>query len=343
MTRLIDDVFSQPAILRRAIDSLSTQLLAAAPWRAALRDGQITRVVFTAMGGSFSAVFPAMLKLIAHGIEVFAVESSELLYDYRHLLHDRTLVIAVSQSGESVEVVKLFDAVIGQRPVIGVTNTPGSSLARRSQLALFIGAGEENAVSTKTYTCTLTALDLLTAALLGEPLEPLAASLRQTADTIEAALPGWQAMADTLAASLEPVRFLIFMGRGIHRASALASALIVKETAKLPTEGMVTGQFRHGPMEVMAPGVTPFIFMGSGAAVELHRTLAQDFDSKGIPVVTIGAPAFNDRSIRVQPPDPARLPLAEIVPIQLLAAALATRSGIEPGTFFHSRKVTTVE
>lgn len=344
MTTLRHDIFSQPAVLRSAITSILPQMESLEAHAAQLRAGQVDRVILTAMGGSYAALFPALLDLIGGGINAVAVEASELLYDYRPMITPRTLVVAVSQSGASVEVVRLFDEALAGIPVIGVTNTPGSPLAERSTARLLIGAGEETAVSTKTYTCTLACLRLMTAALrAGEPLDSLAESLRQTADYIEAALPAWERRASELAAALEPLAFGVFMGRGVHRASALAGALVVKETAKIPTEGMVSGQFRHGPIEVLARGVTPFIFMGTGQSYNLHVQLARDLASKGTQAVCIGAGVLSDWAISAAPPPLALLPIAEIVPVQLLAAALAERRGIVPGTFYHSRKVTTTE
>lgn len=342
MTTVRDNIFEQPDILHAAAERNQAQAATLAPFAEQLRGGAIDKVILTGMGGSFAALFPSLLKLIEHGIPAYAIESSELLYDYRALLTERTLMVAASQSGESVEVVRLLEQGASAQ-VIGVTNSADSTLARRSSAALLIGAGDEATVATKTYTATVAGLAFVTAALVGEPLSPLADALHQTADYIGATLPTWEGLSHELVAAVEPARFIVFVGRGAGRASALNGALAVKETAKVPTEGMVTGQFRHGPMEVLGEGVIPFIFMGTGQAYDLHLKLARDLAAKGIRVVCVGAPVAERLSVPVTPPQPALLQIAEVVPIQLFAAALAAGRGIVPGTFYHGAKVTTVE
>lgn len=336
------DIYAQPAILRAAVDALTPQLSPLAVWAERLRAGEIRRVVLTGMGGSFAVLFPALVGLVGHGVDARAIETSELLYDYRPLLDANTLVVAVSQSGHSAETVRLLDELGGSVPVIGVTNTPESPLAERS-VPLFIGAGAEGSVSTKTYTCTLATLHMFAAALTATPLEAAAAQLYTAIDAVESNLSAWDEAAQALIPRIDPPRFLVFLGRGASRASAMAGALAVKETAKIPTEGMVGGQFRHGPLEVLAPGVSTFVFMGGGGALALNRALVSDLRKRGANVVTIGASEGDAHALPVPNMDDAVRPLADIVPIQLLAARLAESRGIEPGSFIHSSKVTTVE
>jgi glutamine---fructose-6-phosphate transaminase (isomerizing) len=342
MTNVRDNIFEQPDILHAAAERNVEQAAALAPFAERIRSGAIDKVILTGMGGSFAALFPSLLTLIRHGIPAYAIESSELLYDYRALITERTLIVAASQSGESVEVVRLLEQGASTQ-VIGVTNSPDSTLTRQSSAALLIGAGDEATVATKTYTATVAGLAFVTAGLAGEPLSALADALHQTADYIAATLSTWETLSHELVAAIEPARFIVFVGRGAGRASALNGALAVKETAKVPTEGMVTGQFRHGPMEVLGEGVIPFIFMGTGQAYDLHAKLARDLEAKGSRVVCVGTSVADVLSLPVVPPQAALLQIAEVVPIQLFAAALAAGRGIVPGTFYHGAKVTTVE
>jgi glucosamine--fructose-6-phosphate aminotransferase (isomerizing) len=346
---MIDDIRAQPAVLRQAIPDLQRQLEAFTPWAGRLRSGEIDQVVLTGMGGSFATVFPLQLALIAHGVRAWAVESSELLYDYAPLLTRRTLVVAISQSGRSAEIVRLVDAPDRAAAILGVTNTPGSPLAERANAALFIRAGEESAVSTKTYTCTLAGLHLLSAALAGGSVSEAADQALMAVEALAARMPGWEQGVREIVGRIEPARFMVFLGRGQARASALAAALAVKETAKVPTEGMLGGQFRHGPLEVMSPGVVIVIFLGRGPARALNLALAADLVARGGQVVCVGK-AEDALSGALHIPlglpdavDERLSPLCEIVPMQWLAAHLAMARGIVPGAFVHSTKVTTVE
>lgn len=343
MSDLLLDIRAQPDVLRRALGQMVSEIGALSGWADKLRRGELDQIVLTGMGGSYAVLFPMQVRLTKSGIRTWAVETSELLYDYRELLTERTLLIAVSQSGRSVELVRLLEELSGAVPVIGVTNTPDSRLARASDAVVQLHAGEETAVSTKTYTCSVAALALLTALLTGQSVEAAARALHRGADYIAAMLSAWETQIAAVAAAINPPSFLIFLGRGESRSSALAGALVVKETAKLPTEGMVSGQFRHGSVEVLAPGVVVAIFAGSGIAREHHHRLAADLSQKGTPVIWVGAPGEPGMTVAVEPPALELAPLIEIVPVQLLATELAARRGLKPGEFHHTQKVTTVE
>src|SRR2546423_1348285 len=129
MVGLLTEVYEQPDALHNTLDAVPAQLEQFAPYAAQLRDGKLRRVVLTGMGSSFWALYPTVLALSERGITALALEASELLYYHDGLFDAQTLVIAVSQSGRSVEGVKLLDHLnhLGQRsPVIGVTNDPES-------------------------------------------------------------------------------------------------------------------------------------------------------------------------------------------------------------------------
>ncbi len=123
----------------------------------------------------------------------------------------------------------------------------------------------------------------------------------------------------------------------------MTAALITKETAKLPTEGMIGGQFRHGPIEVVSPGVVTVIFAGPSRTRELDLALAADLAGREGQVLVLGANVPGALGVDVPDVDEWTAPVAEIVPIQLLAAGLAKRRGVEPGTFRFIQKVTVTE
>jgi glutamine---fructose-6-phosphate transaminase (isomerizing) len=350
MTSLLNEIQEQPEALRRTVDAVGASLDLLRPWTERLQEGKIKRVVMTGMGSSCFAIYPALTYLVEHGIQAIGIETSELLYYYLPLLDEQTLLVIISQSGRSVEVVRLIEQFAGRVSIVGVTNDLASPLARGSSLALYLNAGTELTVSTKSYTCTLAALHLAARALCGMPTEPAAAELVQVADGIGRMMPAWDRQMDAVAAQLAPhpddIRFVVYLGRGPSRASAMTSALITKETAKLPTEGMVGGQFRHGPIEVLSPGVMTVIFAGPGRTRDLDLALAADLAEREGRVMVVGSvdqarpgtfvvdvPSVNEWTA----------PVAEIVPIQFLAAKLAQRRGVELGKFRFIQKVTTTE
>ena len=343
---LIDEIREQPRVLRDTVTALVPELEAARQYADQLRRGSLRSVLFTGMGASYNATFPAVHYLIQHGVDARAVEAADMLYDFRPLLSETTLLVAISQSGESVEVRRMAEMNRASGPVIGVTNTAGSALARWSDVCLTTQAGAEVSVSNKTYTATLAGLYLLACALAGQPLDSAITAIRAAADEIERSLDAWAAQALVLAAELPDDGFFVFLGRGPSQASALSSALILKESAKVFTEGMTASMFRHGPVESLGERTPIFIFSGSEPTRTINLQLARYLvDLKGRVCVTgpSGAETAGATFIRAESADPWALPMVEIVPIQLLAVALCEKRGIEPGSFRFLRKVATHE
>ena len=126
-------------------------------------------------------------------------------------------------------------------------------------------------------------------------------------------------------------RTLVLLGRGSSLAAARAGALAIKETARVPAEGMSGGAFRHGPLELADDGLTAVILAGDGTDLELNRRLAADIECCGAQVAWIGSEAGTGSLFPLpsQVP-PAARPIAEILPLQLLSLALAERAGLEP-------------
>ena len=346
---LFNEIRSQPQVLRDTLAALSAQMHQLDPIVAQLANRQIKRVVFTGMGGSFHATAPAILHLIQNGIPSFAIESSELLNHALPLLDEHTLCIAISQSGGTVEVVRLLEAIDSQVRVIGVTNTADSELGRRCDTTICLQAGPEEAVSTKTYTCTVAALHVLARKLTGSDLDEAITQAMGAADCLSSQLDLWDAQMHTFVqqqSAKQEIRFVTYLGRGPSRASAMTGALVTKETAKVPTEGMVGGQYRHGPLEGLEPGTIVAIFAGTDHVRELNIRLARDLVDMGGSVLWIGEDAGIDGATTVElicNLDQWVRPIAEIVPVQFFAAHLAQQRGLVPGKFRFITKVTTVE
>jgi len=352
MNNFVAEIYEQPAALQQSIEKFSiasANLASLDAWAARLQSGELKRVIFTGMGSSFHATWPAMLMLEEHGIYASAIEASELLYYGQ--LDSHTLVIAVSQSGYSVEVVKLIKSIRQQTasvPVLAVTNDTSSHLALLSDLVLPIYAGAEQTVSTKTYVNTLAVLDLAARVLSGVAMQPALETMHTLVTYIRSALPEWERQAEIISERLTASRFLVFLGRGPSRASAMTAALITKESAKLPTEGMVAGQFRHGPMEVVSSELAVFIFAHAGRTSALNLNLARDLAQIAGQVYVVGTESLIEGTSNILLPDQCALdewlvPLIEIIPIQLIAAKLAPLRGFDVDRFVHGSKITTLE
>src|SRR5947207_3822166 len=108
MTGFLTEIYEQPAALHQAADALPAELGSVTGFGERLRRGEFTNVILTGMGSSLSACVPATIILAGVGIPALAIEASELLVAYRPLLNAKTLLIVVSQSGQSAEIVRLM-------------------------------------------------------------------------------------------------------------------------------------------------------------------------------------------------------------------------------------------
>lgn len=344
MNGFLSEIDEQPDVLRATCAALPDQMGGVREMSYQLRSGPIRRVILSGMGASFFATHPAQQLLVRLGVVAHCVEASDLLH-YQHGLFDaRTLLVLVSQSGQSVEIVKLLDRIAKRVPVLGISNSDDSPLAQRSAVHVRIHAGAEATVSSKTYTCTLAALHSVALVLAaGTPDIP---ALTAAAAAIKAGLPAWKAAAAAMVEQLHDAQSILVLGRGASLASALTGALVVKESAKFPAEGMNAAQVRHGPIEMVDERIGVVLFAGSDPQRALTLALAHDLRGYGGRVVLVDHAPAPGGMLGVPLPadlDPFLQPIVEIVPMQLFGAQLAAKRGFTPGEFRYSKKVTTAE
>ncbi len=162
----LNDLQEQPDVLRAVRATLQSAQLDAAVIDG-LRTGRFQRVVVTGMGSSLHALYPLHRALSGHGVASHSIETAELLLGFDALYSRETLLVAVSQSGESAEIVALLRRAGEFGHVIGVTNDPKSRLGRKAASTVTLQAGVESTVSCKTYLNTLAVLHWLGAQLTG--------------------------------------------------------------------------------------------------------------------------------------------------------------------------------
>ncbi len=305
-----------------------------------LREGMFRHVVLTGMGASFHALWPLFLRLTGRGFPALMLETSELVYYVPELLRPESLIVAVSQSGQSGELVRLLDANDQRAAIVGVTNTAKSALAQRSDAVMLTEAGPEFSVSCKTYITAMAELHLLGTLFCGEDLQKMQAGLEQVAPTLEQYLEGWKDRIFEMSAALEGIRQIFLLGRGASLAAVGAGSLILKESVRFPSEGMSSAAFRHGPFEMLGPSTFAAVFAGAHKTKALQEKLLHDVRQAGGKAEWIGEEA--GPWMPPQLGDDFRS-IAEIIPIQMMTLALAARAGVEAGRFARVSKVTTVE
>ncbi|MGB7546619.1 MAG: SIS domain-containing protein [Terracidiphilus sp.] len=280
--------------------------------------------------------------LTAHGENVTRVDTSELIYSMPSHLASGTIIVAVSQSGRSAEMVRLLEQNAQRATVIGVTNTADSPLATQADFQMLTQCGEEFSVSAKTYVGTLAALEILGAAWCGEAADAVYAELQAGPALVAGYLAQWRKHVQSLAGEMESISQLFIVGRGRSLASSGTGALIVKESTRTAAEAMSSAAFRHGPMEMAGPETMVLVLEGEANIRALNRKLVRDIHSRGGRAELIG-PTAKIAALRI-PDKPMRLlPIVEILPVQMLTLALAASAGFEAGNFVHATKVTTEE
>ena len=334
------DLLDQPAALRNTLAGLSG-LAPLAPLAERLASGQLRRVVLTGMGSSYQALHPLHYTLLDRGLTALMLETSELVHYARALLDAGTLVVAISQSGQSAEIVQLLIRR-GPSALIGVTNSPEGALARQADVALLTRAGAEHTVSCKTYVASLAMLAVLGDLLTGRNPAATLAGLAQTVSLMAAYLDGWNSHVAALNRLLQGTAHLILAGRGPSLAAAGAGGLIIKEAAHFPAEGMSAAGFRHGPLEMISPGLFLIVYAGDERTAPLNASLVADVQAAGGRAALIAG--SGPESSFILPAGPAAgFPLLEILPAQMLSLALAGLQGHEAGRFVRATKVTAVE
>jgi glutamine---fructose-6-phosphate transaminase (isomerizing) len=268
-----------------------------------------------------------------------------------------TLVVAVSQSGETADTLEAVRHARQQKAwVLAVTNTVGSTIARESDAALYTRGGPEVAVaSTKAVMTQITAMYLVGLYL---------AQVRGTRDADEVRshmrdLLGVPDLVTEVLSRMEPVRELarkiadeervLFIGRHVGYPMALEGALKLKELAYISAEGLPAGEIKHGPIALVEEG-TPVVVLATRHALSPKLVNnVQEVRARGARTIVIGTDGdralapYADSLILVPDVKSLLSPLLTIVPMQVLAAEVALARGLDVDQPRNLAKSVTVE
>jgi glucosamine--fructose-6-phosphate aminotransferase (isomerizing) len=318
---------------------------------------EIDRVQIVACGTSWHAglVGKFLLEEIAR-IPADVDYASE--FRYRSPLVDgRTLVLGISQSGETADTVAALKEArrLGARTT-GVVNVPGSAIARMVDGVIATHAGPEIGVaSTKAFSTQLVALALFahyvkSARAPGEaPVDgAFLAGLGRLPGALHEAL-ALEPEIEKVARRLEKARDVLFLGRGAHYPIALEGALKLKEISYLHAEGYPGGEMKHGPIALIddalpVVGLAPDDALYEKIASNLREAKARD----GIVIALVNpgdadVSTFADAVMTMPKIHPALQPIVSVVPLQLLAYHVARRRGCDVDQPRNLAKSVTVE
>ena len=329
------EMAEQPGGLRRLIgrfDAIVERVRAVAPV-------PLNGITMVARGSSdHAAVYGRYLLEAATGKPVsLAAPSLHTLYGV-DVDYSGQLVIAVSQSGATPEIVRTLQALQdGGGRGLAITNEPGSALARTARDAVELEMGEERAIpATKTVTGQFTALAIIASALGRAPFTR--GELDAVPEWVQAVLddPGPAAAA---AEALVGANHLIVVARGYLFAAALETALKIKETCSLLADGYSAADLRHGPIAAVTRGLPVVAMCASGPALSDVVSLVEDLRARHASVLVVGGGERADLPIPALAPD-ALAPIVAVVRGQQLAYELALRLGYDPDSPEGLTKVT---
>ncbi len=318
----------------------------------------VDRVVVVACGTAYHAGLlgkHAIEKLARVPVEV-AVASE---YRYSDPIGDeRTLVVAISQSGETTDTLAALEAARGfGAKVLAVTNTQGSLITREADAVLLTKAGPEICVaSTKAFVAQVAVLDLLAlelarvrGTLSDEGLRELGRGLRRAPEKVEETLEMLGGRVEEAAEIFEDARCSLFLGRGSAYSLALEGALKLKEISYLPSEGYPAGEMKHGPIALVDERCPVVAVLGEGIIREKTLSNVEETVARGANVIAVAreGDVAAQRIARVLLPIPEApeilAPFVCSVPLQLLAYRVAKDRGLDVDKPRNLAKSVTVE
>ncbi len=344
----MDEIATQGQALRDCINFYRKdggELLRKAGHIAAHHSRSIT---FTGMGTSEFVpwVISDYLGDAAEGTVVIR-EAGELLHYGLRSIREDDLVIAVSQSGESIETRKVVEMLQSHRGLISVTNNPESTIARLSKLNLPMLAGEEKTIPDKTYTNSLAIMHILGRALVGRDFMPMLSELEDISHGMDSHITTCFDVIGDAAKLLRDAKSAHFVSRGPSMVAARQAAHTYLEGAHLFTCALPGGTMRHGPFEIVGPSHYAITFAPDGNGGTLVRNMSLDMADLGANVVIFTSKEAETRpnvvNIVLKPGVQELFPLTCAVPQELLMNRMATDRGLVAGVFEHTEKITVLE
>ena len=288
-------------------------------------------VFFIACGTSYHACLCAsyVFSKIAKK-HVNTVLASEFP-NYEHFIKKGTLVVAVSQSGETADVLYSVEKAKKRgATVLSIVNVMGSTLMRISDHSLLINAGPEICVlATKSYTSQLALLLMIAYATIGK-LESGRDELRKISDRVGDIIDNMEYIND-LANELKDKENMFLIGRGVSYATALEAALKLKEVTYIHAEGLAGGELKHGTLALIEEGVPCIVFAPDDDTRTDIISNAHEIKARGGYIIGISPKKDKVFDFFIPVPTASEAhPILMIVPIQMLAYNLAVLRGCDP-------------
>ena len=351
---MLEEIYEQPATLlatlARYVQNNAFVEGTVSPIREWLRAE--TAVTFAASGSSRHASMVAAIAMEeVTSLPIQVAYASEVLYRTT-LTRPAAGMIVVSQSGETVDTLAAMRLAAGRgQRTLAITNVETSAMAREATVSMPVLAGTERAVpATKSFTAQLLALEILTCLSGGMSGILTAAQVTfrlQTLSALPAIIQGqlraWEQVSSEVATRFYTAGSLFLLGRNRLYPVACEGALKLKESAYLHAEAYPAGEWKHGP-NAISTASTPLLMLSAYDSNNTDATerytrmvqLMQDMRAQGTPLIAFGNAGdrtvcdLADMFLPLPPLTEELLPIATVIPLQMLSYFLAVKRGIDP-------------
>jgi len=325
---MLKEIMEQKDSINRAINQDEEEIMKVAQ---AIRDSRGCFLSGCGTAGKVCMTAEYFLSIIANRHVNFAPSSEFPIY--HHFLRPESLLIVVSQSGETADVLEAMEVAKKKgAKVLSLVNVEGSTIARHSDFSLLIKAGPEKAVaSTKASTSQMALLLLIAYAVKGDLAEGRRV-LAEAASKINDMLnPRFLTYIKEVAEKIKDKENNYIIGKAQNYPMALEAAIKIQEVSYVHAEGFAAGELKHGPIALITDG-TPCISLIANDEVKqdiISNTI--ELKARGAHIIGISPEHHNSFSEWIKVPDAGvASPIVNIIPIQILAYYLATSRGLDP-------------
>ncbi len=348
---MLKEIYEQPKAIKDAIYG-NLELIP----KVAREIAGYEKMYFVAMGTSYHAALVGkyLFQRLTKRVPVVE-EASEFRYEFEDLVDDKTLVIAITQSGETADTLAAMKlAKSKDAKVLAIVNVVGSMATRIADITLYTHAGPEIGVAaTKTYTTQLVILTLLAIEIARilktaekEFLDLLEKELNNVPDIVSSILELNEGIRE-LAENLKEKRDVFYIGRGIGVPTALEGALKLKEISYIHAEGLSAGELKHGPLALLEEGVPLVAVAPPGKTLNKLIGNIEEAKARGARTIVVGSSEelkrVADTLIAMPPVEELLSPIPYVIPLQLIAYHLAVLRGNDPDKPRNLAKSVTVE
>jgi glucosamine--fructose-6-phosphate aminotransferase (isomerizing) len=309
---------------------------------------EFKRICFVACGTSYHAslvgkyLFETLL-----GIPTDVVLASEFIFS-EGALDEETLVIFISQSGETADTLKALKIANTKSETLAIVNVLGSTATREANHVIYTRAGPEIGVAaTKTYVCQLVSIYMLAIAMSKDK------KLLKTLQMVPSYMKNALEMEDKIiqiAKKYKDSSDFFFIGRGFSYPTALEGALKLKEITYIHGEGYAAGELKHGPLALIDDDIPVLAVIPPGYSHDKTLSNVEEVKARGAKIIALGS--SEDEALRSEANDIMGLngeitemlsPIPYVVPLQLLSYYISVERGIDPDKPKNLAKCVTVE